>query len=58
MDLAIESLKRFGLWLAERLEPLPVDLMMAMLTVLAVWTWVENVRVWAREKREAMAKEN
>lgn len=64
MDLAIESLNRTGTWLAERLEPLPVDMVMAMLTVLAVWVWVENLRAWVREKRaqrqkrEAVAKEN
>lgn len=64
MELAIEALNRTGLWLAERLEPLPVDLVMAMLTVLAVWVWVENLRAWVREKRaqrqkrEAVEKEN
>lgn len=64
MELAIEALNRTGLWLAERLEPLPVDLVMAMLTALAVWVWVENLRAWVREKRaqrqkrEAVEKEN
>jgi hypothetical protein len=62
MDSAIDTLNRTGLWLAERLEPLPVDAVMLMFTGLAVCVWVENLRVWARQKRaqrlkrEAVAK--
>lgn len=64
MELAIEALNGTGLWLAERLEPLPMDLVMGVFTALAVGVWVDNFRAWVRERhvqrrrREAVAKEN
>lgn len=62
MDSVIDTLNRMDQWLVQRLKPLPVDAVMLVFTVLAVWVWVENLRAWVRQKRaqrrkrEAVAK--
>lgn len=57
MDALVEGVNATGTFLVRVLEPVPVDLVMIVFTVLAAWVWYENLRAWARKRREERRRE-